>query len=156
MEQAITVKKEPAKAATLPTGVIMDRETGDTKKASAALVRLVMQGWQRKVEIDALKGELADINGEIIKKVGVGNTVQIFGLCRAGVSRRQRVSVIDAERLKKILGPRYEDLVREAVRYEPEKKLLRIACDGDDPLQGPVGECLQVSESESVTWRAEK
>ena len=158
MEQA---KKQAApggeaEVVKLPTGVIMDRESGDTKKASSAMVKLVVNGWKIKRELDRLKEELALVNEKLINKLGPGMTVQIPGLCRISVSQRQRVKIMDDGRLREVLGPRFDDLVRVVTRYEPEKKLVTISSDGDDPLAPSVRECLGIDHSTSVTWRAEK
>jgi hypothetical protein len=139
---------------TLPAGVkIVD---GGQTPLDAASIRLVMKGWEVKKQLDSLKKQLDEINGQLIEAHGAGCALLVTGICRASLAARESVKIVDAERLKAVLGFRFTDLVKTEVSYKPEEKLIEMACDGDEPLQPAIGACLSIAKSESVTWRAEK
>ncbi len=151
---AKTVLKEAAAA--LPAGEKIVRDGGEVLPLDAASIRLVMQGWALKRQIDELDAQLKGIHAQLIEAHGVGASLIVHGVCRASIAEREAVRIKDAERLRAVLGGRFEDLVRTEVAYKPEAKLIEMACDGDEPLQPAIGACLVVGKSASVTWRAEK
>jgi hypothetical protein len=139
---------------TLPAGVkLVD---GEQQPLDAASIRLVMKGWEVKKQLDSLKEALDEINAQLIEAHGTGCALVVTGICRASLAARESVKIVDAERLKAVLGFRFTDLVKTEVSYKPEAKLIEMACDGDEPLQPAIGACLSIGKSESVTWRAEK
>lgn len=138
----------------LPAGVkIVD---GKETALDAAAIRKVMEGWEVKREMDALKERLEAIQAELIEAHGTGCALVVTGICRASLSAREAVKIADAERLKSVLGFRFSDLVKTEVTYKPEQRLVEMACSGDDPLQPAIAACLTVGKSYAVTWRAEK
>jgi len=155
-EMAKVAKQETEKVAKagLPAGVkIVD---GVETALDAATIRKVMEGWEVKKKADALKEQLDAINAELIEAHGTGCALVVTGICRASLASRQTVKIADAERLEAVLGGRYPDLVKEKVSYQADDKLVEMACDGDEPLQPAIAACLCISQSESVTWRAER
>lgn len=145
---------EKAAQAALPAGVkIVD---GQESPLDAATVRLLIEGWRVKGEMEALKEKLDEINARLIEAHGAGCALVATGVCRASIAARERVSITDAERLRAVLGFRFDDLVKTETVYKPEAKLIEMACDGDEPLQPAIGACLAIGKSESVTWRAER
>lgn len=140
----------------LPAGEKVLRDGGEIVPLDAASIRLVMQGWQIKKQIEELKAALDEINAQLIEAHGHGASLIVHGVCRASIAEREAVKIKDAERLKAVLGDRFADLVKTEVSYNPEARLIEMACDGDDPLQPAIGACLTVGKSQSVTWRAEK
>lgn len=139
---------------TLPAGVkVID---GEPQPLDAASIRLVMKGWEVKKQLDSLKKQLDEIHQQLIEAHGTGCALVVTGICRASLAARESVKIVDAERLKAVLGFRFADLVKTEVSYKPEEKLIEMACDGDEPLQPAIGACLSIGKSESVTWRAEK
>jgi hypothetical protein len=139
---------------TLPAGVkLVD---GEQQPLDAASIRLVMKGWEVKKQADALKEALDEINAQLIEAHGTGCALVVTGICRASLAARESVKIVDAERLKAVLGFRFTDFVKTEVSYKPEAKLIEMACDGDEPLQPAIGACLSIGKSESVTWRAER
>ncbi|MEW5790010.1 MAG: hypothetical protein ACOY4L_09005 [Pseudomonadota bacterium] len=151
-------KEQDAKVASagLPAGEKIVRDGGEITPLSAADIRLVMQGWELKKRIDELDAQLKEINAQIIAAHGAGASLIVHGVCRASIAEREAVRIKDAERLRAVLGGRFEDLVKTEVAYKPEAKLIEMAFDGDEPLQPAIGACLVVGKSASVTWRAEK
>lgn len=150
------VEKVEAKAAgaALPAGVkLVD---GQESPLDAATIRKVMEGWEAKRQMEALKERLEAIHADLIEAHGTGVALVVTGICRASLARREAVKITDAERLSAVLGFRFADLVKTETVYKPEAKLIEMACDGDEPLQPAIAACISVSESASVTWRAEK
>lgn len=138
---------------TLPAGVRI--EEGQERALDAASIRLVMQGWEVKKRLEALKEELDGIQSKLIEAHGTGCALVVTGICRASLVARETVKIADAAQLKAVLGARFADLVKTDVSYRPEQKLLEMACDGDEPLRDDICACLVASNSQSVTWRAE-
>lgn len=152
VETAVETAVE-AKAA-LPAGVkIVD--CGESP-LDAASVKLLIDGWAVKKQIDELEKRLNEINAMLIEAHGTGCALIATGVCRASLAEREAVTISDVERLRAVLGFRFSDLVKTEVKYKPEAKLIEMACDGDEPLQPAIGACLKVGRSSSVTWRAEK
>lgn len=122
----------------------------------AATIRKVLEGIAAKRRLEEAKERLEAINAELLQAHGTGCSLVVPGVCRASLSERVSVQVTDADRLRGVLGGRWVDLVDERVSYRPTEKLIELTSDGDHPLQAAVGECLTVSRSQSVTWRAEQ
>lgn len=150
------VKAVPPAAAqeVLPKGILIIQ--GAESAAPDSLVAAVLAGWRKKRSADSAKIEVDAANDALIEMLEEPCSVVIPGVCRASYSVREMVKVVDAERLGKILGPRYIDLVKEAVSYKPEARLVEMAADGDEPLQPAIASCLAVSSTDAITWRAEK
>lgn len=145
---------EKPKQTAAPSGVkIVD---GQEMALDAATVRLLIEGWRIKGEIEALQGRLDEINAQLIAAHGAGCALVATGICRASIMSRESVKIVDAERLRAVLGFRFDDLVRVETVYKPEQRLIDMACDGDEPLQPAIGACLKIAKSEGVTWRAER
>lgn len=152
VETAVETAVE-AKAA-LPAGVkIVD--CGESP-LDAASVKLLIDGWAVKKQIDELEKRLNEINAMLIEAHGTGCALIATGVCRASIVEREAVKISDAERLKAVLGFRFTDLVKTEIAYKPEARLIEMAADGDEPLAPSIRECLKVGKSASVTWRAEK
>ena len=150
------VRNESVKVAKagLPSGVkVVD---GVEVAMDAADVRKVMEGWEIKRLIDDAQTQLDAINADLIAAHGTGCALVVTGICRASLSARQTVKIVDAGRLEKVLGGRYLDLMIEKVSYQAEDKLVEMACDGDEPLQPAIAACLAINQGEAVTWRAER
>lgn len=145
-----------ANVATMPAGEKIARDSGEVVHLDAKQIRLLMQGWEIKKQIDKLEEDLRVINAKIIETHGVGASLIVHGVCRASTAERESVRIKDADRLKAVLGERFADLVKTEVAYKPEQRLIEMACDGDEPLQPAIGACLAVGKSSTVTWRAEK
>ncbi len=131
---------------------------GDEYEAPAALVEAVLAGWTAKLAADAARAELDEANAAIVAAMsnhGPGAVV-VPGVCRCTYVHRQAVKIDDAERLERVLGERYADLVKTAVSHKANDRLLEMAADGDEPLQPAIAACLSIAESDAVTWRAEK
>lgn len=148
--------KTVEKAVNLPAGEKIDRDSGEVVALDAASLRLVMEGWQIKRQIEELDARLKVIHAQLIEVHGVGATLIVPGVCRAAITEREAVRITDAERLKKVLGFRFTDLVKTEIAYKPEARLIEMASDGDEPLAPSIRECLTVGKSAAVTWRAEK
>jgi hypothetical protein len=140
----------------IPAGEKIARDGGEVVPLDPADVRLVMQGWSIKKQIDELEAQLKAIQEQLIEAHGAGASLIVHGVCRASIAERESVRIQDAERLKQVLGFRFTDLVKTEVSYKPQPKLIEMACDADEPLQPAIGACLTVGKSATVTWRSEK
>lgn len=148
------VKTKTVTEEALPSGVkLVDKSETPLDEGS---IRLLIEGWEIKRQMDELKARLDAINGRLIEAHGTGCALVVSGLCRASLVERESVRIEDAERLKGVLGFRFTDLVRTEVIYKPEQKLIEMAVNADEPLAPSIRQCLTVGKSHSVTWRAEK
>jgi len=137
-----------------PTGRLI---TGKTEtRAPARLVKLALDAWEVKKEMDRLKDELAACNEKLAQAIEPGTALEIAGVCRVTVAERQTVKVTDADALEQILGPRFEDLIDIRVNYRPLPKLVQMATDGDDPLGQVVAQALSIERSVTVSYRPAK
>lgn len=136
-------------------GIIIERESGQESSAPAKLVSTALQAWALKKQIAELEAQLEPLNATLTKALQDASLV-IAGVCRAIVASSTRVTVADAEKLRAVLGERYDDLVETRETARPLDKLLEIASDGDHPLQASVNACLKVGKSTSVRMVAEK
>ncbi len=153
MAKEAQAKARAAKSG-LPDGVkIVD---GQEQPLDAATIHILMEGWNIKRTIDDAKARLDEINAQLIKSHGTGCALVVTGICRASLAARQTVKVADPDRLEAVLGDRFDDLVSESVSYKAEQKLIEMASDADDPLQPAIAACLSITESQAVTWRAER
>lgn len=118
--------------------------------------QLLECGWALRLQIEKLQAQLDEINEALLEGHGPGCTLMIPGLCRASLAERRLPKIIAADKLRAILGGRFDDLVREEVSYKAEGKLLAMAADGDEPLAPALRECISYAVSQAVTWRAEK
>jgi len=137
----------------VPAGVkIVD---GQEVALTAREVRQILDGWKAKRQLEEAKARLEEVNAALLAAHGPGCSLVIPGVCRVSLTSRQTVTVQDAERLREVLGFRFQDLVQVDVRYKPLQKLIAMSCDGDEPLQAAVAACLGVQVSEAVTWRGQ-
>lgn len=134
---------------------IVERETGEVRAATPALIRLGMKGWEIQKQIAALEEALKPIKAGLADAL-VGNSMVIKGVCRVVVSESERVSIGDAHKLAAVLGDRFDDLVKTEAVFKPEPKLVDMAGDADEPLQASIRACLKVGKSTSVKFLAEK
>ena len=148
--KALKAEKEVA----LPHAVLLI--DGQECQPTPEQVVAVLAGWSTKQDADAAKVDLDLANAAIIEQLGEPCSLVIPGICRASYSVRESVKVSDPAKLDALLGDRFEDLVNTTISYKPAPKLLEMVADGDNPLQPALANCLTSSNSESVTWRAEK
>ncbi|GIX31396.1 MAG: hypothetical protein KatS3mg124_1868 [Porticoccaceae bacterium] len=139
-----------------PRGEKVRRDSGEIVPMDADTIWLVMKGWQIKKQIEELDAQLKAIHAQLIEAHGPGATLIVRGVCRASITEREAVKIEDAERLKAVLGDRFGHLVKTEVSYKPERRLIEMACSGDEPLQPAIAACLRVGASAAVTWRAER
>ena len=159
MEAVATKKRtktQTTKGISLPEGEKVARDTGEVTPLAADDVALVVRGWELKRQIEELEAQLKQINAQLIEAHGAGVSLVVPGVCRVSIAEREAVRVVDAERLRAVLGGRFDDLVRVEVAYKVEPRLVEMACDADEPLSPAIRACLSVGRSASVTWRAEK
>jgi len=121
-----------------------------------AVVQLAVRAWGLVRRIDELEEELAAIKGELADSVGVGRSLVVPKVCRVAVSSTRTVGVVDAEKLRALLGDRWGDLVTETVSVKPSEKLIEMSADGDDPMAPAYRALLRVRTSTTVRITAEK
>lgn len=124
--------------------------------APAALTRAVIAAWEAKIAADDAKKVFEAAQEKVIDLLHSPCSVVVAGVCRMSYSVRQIVKISDPERLAAVLGERYGDLVIESISHKAEPKLISMGSDADEPLQPAIAACLKVSESETLTFRAEK
>lgn len=117
--------------------------------------RLLAEGWRLKTEIEAAEQRLKEVNAALLARHGAGAVCVLDGVCRATTATRQTVTVADPDRLRAVLGERFDDLVRSTTTWRPEGRLIAMAADADEPLAPALRACLELREAETVTWRAE-
>jgi hypothetical protein len=128
---------------------------GQTLPLDKASMRLVMQGWQRKLEMEAAKARLEEVNAALLEAHGGGCKLRVVGIATATLSARSTVKVSDPERLREVLGERWDDLVAERVSYSAYDRLVELSVDGDEPLAPAIRQCLTIADSTAVTWRSD-
>lgn len=128
--------------------------------ADSNILALVEEGWSVKQKLDAAKDRLHQINEKItllclpmFDGAGVMHIVTSKAVC--SITRKDRVEIADLEALRRILGRRFPDLVRERVSYAPERKLIALAEDDHAPLAQEIRTCLSVRKAEpSLAYKA--
>jgi hypothetical protein len=128
-------------------------DDGVPKPLDAATIRLMLKGWEIRKQIDSLMEALDEINRRLIEAHGDGCELAVTDVCRAILSARDCAKITDVGRLRKVLGFRFDELIKSEVSYRPEQKLIEMACDGDEPLQPVIRECISIVKSEEVTWK---
>jgi hypothetical protein len=128
-------------------------DNGVPKPLDAATIRLMLKGWEIVKQIDSLMEALDEINRRLIEAHGDGCELAVTDVCRVIIDASESAKITDVERLKAVLGPRFADLVKAEACYRPEQKLIEMACDGDEPLQPAIRECISIVKSEDVTWK---
>lgn len=137
--------------------VVVERDTGAESAAGASLARKVLAAWDIRQRLEAAQAEMDAANAALSGLIGPGRSVVVAGVCRVTVAERESVSIPDPARLAAVLGAdRFGDLTRTAVTVRPERRLLEMAADGDEPLAPAIRECLKVGASVTVTWRTER
>jgi hypothetical protein len=131
----------------------MERD-GQSLPASTPIAQLAAAGWTAKQAADQAADRLKQANARLIEAAGVGVSLVLPGACRIPIAERETAKVTDAERLRQVLGGRFEDLVEASVSYRPTPKLLAIARDPAHPLGAIVGELLAVSTTQTVSYRS--
>ncbi|MCX8017386.1 MAG: hypothetical protein N2690_05750 [Rhodocyclaceae bacterium] len=146
-------KTEKVVRAGLPAGVKLTG--GQQLPLDAASIRLVMEGWQVKRQLDEAKARLEAINAELVQAHGAC-TLAVTGVCRVNIAERTTLKVEDAVRLRAVLGTRFDDLVTMRVTYTASEPLVQMATDADEPLQPALAQCLSAQTTTVVSWRAER
>lgn len=129
---------------------------GTSAPLEAATVKRLIDGWSMKRQIEQLQEALDQINAELAGAFECGARLVVPGVCAATVVCRDGVTVADAERLRAVLGFRFDDLVTQTVTYKAEEKLKQMAADADEPLAPAIRACLKITSGRALTWRAAK
>ena len=116
------------------------------------LGELITKGYEIRNKIDMLKQQLDETNAAIIEATADVMADADSGSCRVEyfgtecrVQFRESVVISDHQKLKLILGDRFEDLVKVRIAYSPERKLTAMALSDDDRNEDIRG-CLEVKE----------
>ena len=153
---SILKKAAAAIAPANPVGELIDRKTEARTALAPEAIRLIMKGWELRKQLDEVEAKLKGINAELLAGFDSDASLVVHGVCRASIAERETIKITDANKLRGVLGERFDDLVQTSVNYKAEPKLLDLACSADDPLAPAIRACLAASLSRSVTWRAEK
>ena len=138
----------------LPAGQI--ENDGLVTSADPGLVALATDGWIIKQKMDALQKDLKAITDQIENSIGVGASLAVDGVCKVTVSARESFTLADPERLRSVLGGRFEDLVDVCEEYKLSDKLKDLASNPDEPLAELLRECIKVKSSTVVAFRPGK
>lgn len=49
------------------------------------------------------------------------------------------------EELKKILGDKFNEMVKMKIQYKPTEELIQLACDADSPIAEAIRKCLVIN-----------
>ena len=138
----------------LPAGQI--ENDGLVTSADPGLVALATYGWIIKQKMDALQKELKAITDQIEKSLGAGASLAVDGVCKVTVSARESFSIADPDRLRSVLGGRFDDLIDVREEYKLSDKLKDLASNPDEPLAELLRECITVKCSTTVAFRPGK
>jgi len=121
----------------------------------------MLKAYEIRNNIEMMKQRLDMLNADMIDAVSDIMNDEDAGSCRiecAGIEcrivMRESILISDHEKLKAVLGDRFEDLVRIKVSYVPEPKLRRLALGSLDPMSDDIMECLEVKDAKAtVTYK---
>jgi hypothetical protein len=150
------VTKDEAQGQAAAAAWIEVHDSDERAEAMPALVQLAVRAWELVMRIDELNVELTALKSELASAVGAGRSLVVPKVCRVSVVSARTVKVVDAKKLRALLGDRWGDLVTETVSYKPTEKLIEMSVDGDDPMAPAYRELLSVCTSTSVRITAQK
>lgn len=115
------------------------------------LADLITSAYNLSLEIKAIepalkeyKEEIASIAKDYLDEAGTVTFIIDSIACRITFGYECVVHPEKIEELKKILGDRFDDLVKTKVIYNGTSKLIELASDGDRGR--PIAECLIIKE----------
>ena len=152
--KATDSESNPVAARQLPAGQI--ENDGLVTSADPGLVALATDGWIIKQKMDALQKELKAITDQIENSLGAGASLAVDGVCKVTVSARESFSIADPDRLRSVLGGRFDDLIDVREEYKLSDKLKDLASNPDEPLAELLRECITVKSSTVVAFRPGK
>jgi len=120
------------------------------------LVREAIRAWGLMRRIEELEAEFREVKEALAQGLGTGVSLVVTGVCRVSVASSTTVSVADVDKLRALLGERFNDLVTETVSYKPTEQLIEMSADGDDPMAPAYREVLKLRQSRVVRITAEK
>lgn len=92
----------------------------------------------------ALEPELAQVQGSV--------AIELDEDMRIVVGHRWTWDITDIDAVRAVLGDRYHDLVHERLSARPERRLIALLNDGDDPIGMRVREYVAVKDSIAITY----
>ena len=145
------------RSSSAPAAYIEPHGGGERVHAVAPnLVREAMRAWGLARRIDELKAEFEEVKEALAQGLGTGVSLVLTGVCRVSVASTTSVTVGDVDKLRALLGDRFDDLVTETVSYKPTEQLIEMSADGDDPMSPAYRALLKVRQSRVVRITAEK
>ena len=145
------------RSSSAPAAYIEPHGGGERVHAVAPnLVREAMRAWGLARRIDELKAEFEEVKEALAQGLGTGVSLVVTGGCRVSVASTTSVTVGDVDKLRALLGDRFDDLVTETVSYKPTEQLIEMSADGDDPMSPAYRALLKVRQSRVVRITAEK
>lgn len=137
------------KAIAPPSGKAFD-DAGEQYKPSLRARKKAFEAWNIKVQMDALKKKLDQLNAELTEEIGIGGKLELDGLCTVAVSQSHTPKVIKGKgaELEAILGTlRFTDLVKTTITHKPTEKLMQLWGDADNPEAKEIRECIEIAQS---------
>lgn len=92
----------------------------------------------------ALEPELAQVQGSV--------AIELDEDMRVVVGHRWTWEITDIDAVRAVLGERYRDLVHERLNAKPERRLIALLNDGDDPIGMRAREYVAVKDSIAITY----
>ena len=112
--------------------------------------RLFQLQQQRK----AMEQEEKALREDLDKLLDTDDKIVLPGECQVMKVASNRLEVTDPDRLREILGPRFDDLVHVATTYKLEERLKQMLEDGDDPAGQAALEVVNYRESTALRCTA--
>lgn len=145
------------RSSSAPAAYIEPHGGGERVHAVAPnLVREAMRAWGLARRIEELEAEFKEVKEALAQGLGTGVSLVVTGVCRVSVASTTSVTVGDVDKLRALLGDRFDDLVTETVSYKPTEQLIEMSADGDDPMSPAYRALLKVRQSRVVRITAEK
>ncbi|MCX8016632.1 MAG: hypothetical protein N2690_01825, partial [Rhodocyclaceae bacterium] len=145
------------KASARPSAWVEMHGTQERVEAVApALVQTAIRAFGLVRRIEELEDELKRMKADLARELGDGRSLVVPGVCRVSVAKATSVGIKDADKLRELLGARFDDLVSASVSYKPSEALIEMSADGDDPMSPAYRALLTVRTSTAVRITAEK
>ena len=127
-------------------------------KITPKFKKLATEGIEIDAQIKTLKKRLDEIKQAITEEYGEDQkyTLVLPEVGTVPVVPKEQLIIADADRLKEIFGPNFENYVITTENHKPRDTLEELAGDTDAPTHDMVVECLTTKESCAVSFKPHK
>lgn len=88
---------------------------------------LVTEGVLSDDTVKALNKRQKEIKGTLIEAFGAEVVLCVPGVGSAAIEARETISIEDADKLQKVLGDKFDELVTKAETFKPTAELKELA-----------------------------